>query len=88
MHDRYAFVCEVLGIAVAILDSRAVPLAVAEVAVALCVYGRFLFGADIPLAPLLAVNLAVYLGYVFLMVKALKASAPPDLPPVQMEAKA
>ncbi|MCD7819916.1 MAG: glycosyltransferase 87 family protein [Lachnospiraceae bacterium] len=63
MHERYGYVYEILGILIAVVNRRTRALLPFLLGTTLCTYGSYLFGMEINLTALAAVNCLVYLIY-------------------------
>jgi len=72
MHERYAYPCDIMAIALAILIPKTIPLCVTLQGINLCTYGDYLFHNRVLDLPILAiVNIFVYGGYVWYLHKQL-----------------
>ncbi len=67
MHERYGYVYEILGILIAVVNRKTRGLLPFLLGITLCTYGSFLFGTELNLTALAAVNCVVYLVYLVLL---------------------
>ena len=74
MHERYGFLYEMISIILAVLIPKTRSLCLILLIMSLRTYGSFLFGTDVNLVYLSAINLAVYVGYLYLLKPELEAN--------------
>lgn len=74
MHERYGFLYEMISIILAVLIPKTRPLCLILLIMSLRTYGSFLFGTDVNLVYLSVINLAVYVGYLYLLKPELEAN--------------
>lgn len=72
MHERYGFIYEILGIILAILIPKTIPLCAGLIAVSLGTYGGFLCRTDVWPEDLTWTNFILYVAYVVILTRELK----------------
>ncbi len=75
MHERYGFLYEVLAIMLLFVNKKTQALCPLLIGLSLFTYSEFLFSAEIPLTALAVVNCMVYVGYVILLTKDMRAES-------------
>jgi len=73
MHERYSFLYEILAIILAVMIPKTMPLTVLLIAISCCTYADYLFGTAADFKLLMWLNILVYLAYILVLGRELKA---------------
>ena len=67
MHERYGYLYDMCAVMIAVLIPQTIPLCVGLLVISLHIYGYYLFGVPVDHIFLTFVNIAVYLGYLYVI---------------------